>query len=149
MFDYNCIRIQNKWYQINEILNDYHNNDIITYLDKDPKWTESLCNLLIESILLGIDIGSFYGIDLIDPFPDKKVALKILDGYERLGCINAFYLNMFQLSELEILTELTGLYFKDLPIILQRKFTSHNLMVKSLTMTPNNIIDSIISRINT
>lgn len=73
-------------------------------------WNLDLRSALIESILLSIPVGVVY---LFEP-QDYRLPIEIVDGSQRIRSIISFLDNEFALQGLELLTELNGLYMRDI-----------------------------------
>lgn len=84
-------------------------------------WPSKLASQLIESIILNIPIPPIY------LSQDTEGELDVIDGQQRVYSIFRFLENQFKLSNLEILSELNGLRFFELPKRLQIKLLSYYL----------------------
>lgn len=71
-------------------------------------WGTERSSQLIESIIMNVPIPPLY-------FAEENNKWLVLDGLQRLNSIKAFFENEFALKNLEIITELEGLKYKDLP----------------------------------
>ncbi|MBQ4861035.1 DUF262 domain-containing protein [Pseudoalteromonas sp. MMG013] len=84
-------------------------------IDLDPDyqrnylWENKKASLLIESILLNIPIPVIYVAE------NNESQWNVIDGMQRLTSLNRFFKNEFKLSRLEVLSELNGLTFHNLP----------------------------------
>jgi Protein of unknown function DUF262 len=87
-------------------------------------WDVTLKSRLIESLLLNIPISH------VVVCGDKQQ--EIVDGAQRIKSIVDFYNNSFFLIELEVMTELETLTYKELPFQLRDRLDRHWLQVISL-----------------
>ncbi|EGQ7796434.1 DUF262 domain-containing protein [Vibrio parahaemolyticus] len=84
-------------------------------IDLDPDyqrnylWENKKASLLIESILLNIPIPVIYVAENDDS------QWNVIDGLQRLNSLYRFFKNEFKLSRLEVLSELNGLTYHNLP----------------------------------
>jgi len=84
-------------------------------IDLDPDyqrnylWDNKKASLLIESFLLNIPIPVIYVAENDDS------EWNVIDGLQRLTSLNRFFKNEFRLSRLDVLNELNGLTFHNLP----------------------------------
>lgn len=107
-------------------------------------WSLEAKSRLIESILVRFPIPAFY----FDCSNDEQWL--VIDGLQRLSTISQFYQNGFSLQKLEYLTELEGMYFKDLSLALQARIEETNITaLKILSGTPLRVKYSLFERINT
>jgi len=114
-------------------------------------WDINKMSRLIESILLKLPLPVFY-FDVSNP--DKWI---IVDGLQRLSAIKKFFGNEekckvknFKLKNLEFLTDLNGVTYKDLERPLQRTIDDTQLVTYQIEAeTPKKVRYSIFNRINT
>lgn len=84
-------------------------------IDLDPDyqrnylWDNKKASLLIESILLNIPIPVVYVAE------NEDSEWNVIDGLQRLTSLHRYFKNEFKLSRLEVLGELNGLTFHNLP----------------------------------
>ncbi|CAI2388390.1 MULTISPECIES: DUF262 domain-containing protein [Alteromonas] len=84
-------------------------------IDLDPDyqrnylWENKKASLLIESILLNIPIPVVYVAE------NEESQWNVIDGLQRLNSLYRFFKNEFKLSRLEVLSELNGLTYHNLP----------------------------------
>ncbi len=94
--------------------------DLVTMIDDgdidlDPDyqrnylWDNKKASLLIESILLNIPIPVIYVAE------NEESQWNVIDGLQRLNSLFRFFKNEFKLSKLEVLNELNGLTYHNLP----------------------------------
>ena len=107
-------------------------------------WTNKLASRLIESILLNVPIPPCY-LSQNDDFE-----LDVIDGQQRLFSIYRFMDNQFALSLLEVLKDINGSRFHELPHSLQRKLETHTLRLIAVTNESHPEIKfDVFQRLNT
>ena len=84
-------------------------------------WPDRLASRLIESILLNVPIPTCYLAQ------DEQFELDVIDGQQRIYSIYRFVQNQFKLIDLEVLTDLKGLTFFQLPTSQARKILTYTL----------------------
>jgi hypothetical protein len=72
-------------------------------------WKPDRCSQFIESIIMNVPIPPIYFAEEIDN------SWLVIDGLQRLMSIKKYYENEYKLTNLEIIEELKGFKFKDLP----------------------------------
>lgn len=72
-------------------------------------WKEDKCSRLIESIIMNVPIPPVYFAE------ESHNKWLVIDGLQRLSAIKTFFENDYALNGLEILKELSGLKYRDLP----------------------------------
>lgn len=129
--------------------------DLVTMIDDtdielDPDyqrnylWDNKKSSLLIESILLNIPIPVIYVSE------NTEAQWSVIDGLQRLNSIYRYFKNEFKLSGLEILTELNGDSFHNLPPKAKRLLSNGMLrVVVLLAETHPEIKYDIFMRLNT
>jgi hypothetical protein len=107
-------------------------------------WADKLASRLIESILLNVPIPPCY------LSQNKEFELDVIDGQQRIYSIYRFKQNQLKLSGLEVLIELNGVRFFELPKNLQRKLETYTLrcIVISNDSDPEIMFD-VFERLNT
>lgn len=90
-------------------------------------WPDRLASRLIESIILSVPIPPCF-LSQNDEFE-----LDVIDGQQRLFSIYRYLENQFALSDLEVLTELNGKQFFQLPPKTQRQLRTHTLRLVVIT----------------
>lgn len=107
-------------------------------------WSDSLASRLIESILLNVPVPPCY------LSQNDEYELDVIDGQQRLFSIFRFLENQFKLKELEILSELDGSRFFELPARLQRQLRTHTLRCVVITNESHPEIKfDVFERLNT
>ena len=100
-----------------------HNGDFeIPSYQREDTWEDERKSRFVESLLMGLPIPFLF-------FWEKPETgkLEIVDGSQRLRTIHQFVLGGFVLGELEVLTELEGMRFADLPESRQRKIKNRSI----------------------
>ena len=97
---------------------------------------------LVESILLDIPIPSIYLSE------EDDGSYSTVDGQQRITSLVRFTKNDFSLTKLEILTDLNGLKFKNLPKVYQRKFKTSTLQAICITKESKDCKYEIFARLN-
>jgi hypothetical protein len=107
-------------------------------------WNKERQSKFIESVLLGLPIPFMFMADTADG------RLEIVDGAQRLNTLVSFMSDKLRLNALEVLGELDGCNYSNLPPAQQRKFKNRTLrmIVLSDKTTPASKF-SIFERINT
>ncbi|MCR6663297.1 MAG: DUF262 domain-containing protein [Luteimonas sp.] len=107
-------------------------------------WTNILSSRLIESIALNVPIPPCY------LSQNEDFELDVIDGQQRLFSIHRFLENQFALSGLEVLTELNGLRFHEIPAKMQRQIKTHTLRCVLITNESHPEIKfDVFERLNT
>lgn len=107
-------------------------------------WSNLLASRLMESILLNVPIPPCY------LSQNEDFELDVIDGQQRLFSIHRFHSNQFRLSGLEVLKELNGLRFHEIPPNLQRKLKTHTLRCILITNESHPEIKfDVFERLNT
>lgn len=107
-------------------------------------WTNVLASRLIESILLNVPIPPCY------LSQNEEFELDVIDGQQRLFSIYRFLENQFPLTGLEVLKDLNGLRFHQIPPKLQRQLATHSLRCVLITNESHPEIKfDVFERLNT
>ena len=107
-------------------------------------WPNRLASRLIESIVLNVPIPPCY------LSQNEEFELDVIDGQQRLFSIHRFLNNQFKLSSLEVLIDLNGKRFFELPRKLQLKIRTHALRCVVITNDSNPEIKfDVFERLNT
>lgn len=111
-------------------------------------WNKKQKSRLIESILLGLPLPSFF----FSENPDEP-RLSIIDGLQRLCAIKDFVLEMHNplvLKGLQFLTDFEGMTYADLKRPEQRRIDAMKITINVLRRTtPDNVKYIIFQRVNT
>ena len=95
---------------------------VIPPYQRDDTWEPARKSRFIESLLMGLPIPFLFFWE--SPATGK---LEIVDGSQRLRTIDQFVLGDLRLGELDTLSELEGLQFRDLPESRQRKVKNRSI----------------------
>lgn len=107
-------------------------------------WTNILASRLIESILLNVPIPPCY------LSQNEAFELDVIDGQQRLYSIYRFLENQLSLTGLEVLKEINGLRYHQLPSKLQRQLKTHTLRLVAVTNESHAEIKfDVFQRLNT
>jgi len=107
-------------------------------------WANNLASRLIESILLNVPIPPCF------LSQNQDYELDVIDGQQRLFSIFRYLDNQFKLSGLEVLNDLNGLRFHELPTKLQRQLKTHTLRCVVITNESHPEIKfDVFQRLNT
>jgi len=107
-------------------------------------WSDKLASRLIESILLNVPIPPVY------LSQNQDFELDVIDGQQRIYSIYRYIENQFNLIGLEVLSELNGLRFFELPSQLRRKVETYVLRCVIITNDSHpEIRFDVFERLNT
>lgn len=107
-------------------------------------WTDTLASRLIESILLNVPIPPCY------LSQNEDFELDVIDGQQRLFSIYRFVGNQFALKGLEVLKDLNGCRFHEMPPRAQRQVRTHTLRLVAVTNESHPEIKfDVFERLNT
>ena len=140
------IRISQRVYSIYQIEHMIYEKKLILTpeFQRNLVWDIGRMSLLIESIMLGIPIASFYFQE--DYAGDKLV----IDGLQRLSTIHAFMSNDFRLKGLQYLKEYDGCYYSDLPKKYVSRIEDSQLVAYVLDSSCHELIKfDVFRRVNT
>jgi hypothetical protein len=117
------------------------------------RWPPEVSSRLIESLLLNIPIPTIYisqDVDVDDESNDGIARFTVIDGQQRLTAINSFMKNELRLEGLEILDEINGLLYNQLPPFLTRRLEERTIKCLRIdsTIDPQVKFD-IFERLNT
>jgi len=138
-YDYDTVE-----YPVSVIVSQYEEGEIyIPDYQREFVWSKKRQAKFIESVILGIPIPYLF-------IADTEGKSEVVDGSQRIRSLHAFLSNKLQLIELEKLTELNYFFFKDLPIIRQRRVKKKSLKMITLSekIDPQARFD-LFERINT
>lgn len=117
------------------------------------RWPAEISSRLIESLLLNIPIPTIYisqDIDVDDEDDQDVARFTVIDGQQRLTAIYGFMKGDIKLEGLEILSEINGLTYKELPPFLMRRLEERTIKCLRIdsTIDPQVKYD-IFERLNT
>ncbi|MFD1469462.1 DUF262 domain-containing protein [Hymenobacter caeli] len=107
-------------------------NQNIIKLDPDyqrrHRWTAGTSSKLIESLILNIPIPIVYlSYDIDVDANEEGARYSVIDGQQRLTAIANFFDNKFALEGLDILDDLDGCFYRDLPPFLLRRLEDRTI----------------------
>ena len=106
-------------------------------------WDEAHKCELVESVLLGVPLPSFYFIK------DKYDRIIIIDGWRRLNALFEFMDNKYMLGKLKFYSQLNGKMFDQLEPRLQKRIEEFKIEAHIiLPGTPESVIFEVFSRVN-
>ena len=113
-------------------------------------WSLRKKSRLIESILLGLPLPSFYFSEYVES-ETKTIKYQVIDGQQRLCAIREFFLlKTMHLQELQFLKKYENCGWDDLGIVEQMNFKSLKITINTLRKsTPANVKYVIFQRVNT
>ena len=95
------------------------------------RWEDDASSKLIESLILNIPIPYVYislDVDVDEEIDeDEQYRYSVIDGQQRLTAIYNYLKNKYPLTDLEVLDNLNGAYYKDLPPFLVRRLEERTL----------------------
>lgn len=107
-------------------------------------WKDDFASKLIESILLNIPIPPCY------LSQNEEFELDVIDGQQRLFSVYRFVTNQFALTSLDVLTELNGKRFFEIPSRSQRQIKTHSLRCVLITNESHPEVKfNVFERLNT
>ena len=136
---------------VTSLLNQISDNTVnLRHISDRPKfqrryvWSDKLASRLIESILLNVPIPPCYFAQ------DRDYKLDVIDGQQRIYSIYRFVENQFKLRDLEMLTDLNGKAFFELPASSSRKLLTYTLRCIIITNDSDpDIRFEVFERLNT
>lgn len=119
-------------------------NDLMTNPDyqRNYVYDEKRASLLVESILIGIPIPIIYLCE------EEEGIFSVIDGQQRIMSFTRYLKNEFALTGLTKLSDLNGLYFKDLSKSIQRRLRAKSLKAICLDCDSQDLKYDIFSRLN-
>lgn len=122
----------------------FDDGDIVPQPDyqRDYVYDEIKASKLVESALMGIPIPTIYLCEEVDG------VYSIIDGQQRMTSFVRFLKNEYKLRKLEELSNLNGLFFKDLDKATQRNLKSVSLNTIILTKESEALKYEIFARLN-
>lgn len=138
------IHTEQKDITLAQLKEDVDANDIITNPDYQRKYVydDIRASRLIESILLGIPIPVIYLCE------EEDGTLSVIDGQQRIVSFVRYLKNEFSLNKLTKLTDINGLYYRDLEKRIQRLLKSKTLKAITINKDSKELKYEIFSRLN-
>lgn len=119
---------------------------------RDFVWDERKQSRLIESILIGLPVPYIFIAD-VDENEESHIdtggRTEIVDGSQRIRTLDAFINGGLILQELELLSELNGFTYNDLPKQRQRRFNRSPIRIIELGTCTESTRRDLFERINT
>jgi hypothetical protein len=114
------------------------------------RWSNGTSSRLIESLILNIPIPIIYlSYDIDVDTNEIGARYSVIDGQQRLTAINKFFNNGFALESLDILQDLEGCYYKDLPPFLLRRLEERTIKCLRIDSTVDDQVKyDIFERLN-
>lgn len=98
---------------------------------RNHRWENDYSSRLIESLILNIPVPLIYisqDVDVDVEVDEEEVSrYSVIDGQQRLTAIYRFFKNNYALEGLEVLSDLNGSYYKDLPPFLTRRLEERTI----------------------
>ncbi|MBT1710751.1 DUF262 domain-containing protein [Fulvivirgaceae bacterium PWU5] len=92
------------------------------------RWDESTSSRLMESLILNIPIPIIYlSYDIDVDTNEEGARYSVIDGQQRLTAILQFFEGTYALQNLDILDDLEGCFYKDLPPFLLRRLEERTI----------------------
>jgi uncharacterized protein with ParB-like and HNH nuclease domain len=116
------------------------------------RWDVSTSSKLIESLILNIPIPLIYlsqDVDVDAEINDEEARYSVIDGQQRLTAIVKFMENKFALSGLDVLKELDGKEYNELPPFLIRRLEERTIKCLRIDSTVDEQVKyDIFERLN-
>ncbi|XZJ13863.1 DUF262 domain-containing protein [Clostridium perfringens] len=119
---------------------------------RNHRWKESTSSKLIESLILNIPIPVIYlseDVDVDDDVDDDIARYSVIDGQQRLTAITDYMSNKFALTDLDVLSDLNGSFYNDLPPFLIRRLEERTIKCLRIDSTVDSQVKyDIFERLN-
>ncbi len=105
---------------------------------RNHRWKNDTSSRLIESLILNIPIPIIYisqDIDVDEDVEEGFARYSVIDGQQRLTAIYNYLSNGYPLEGLDILKELNGTYYRDLPPFLIRRLEERHIKCMRIDST--------------
>ena len=116
------------------------------------RWSDEYSSRLIESLILNIPVPLIYisqDVDVDTEVEDGVARYSVIDGQQRLTAIFNFITNQLQLEGLEVLGELNGLKYNQLPPFLIRRLEERTIRCLRIDSTIDSQVKyDIFERLN-
>jgi hypothetical protein len=97
---------------------------------RNHRWGDDTSSKLIESLILNIPIPLIYisqDVDVDEEVDEDIARYSVIDGQQRLTAIFKYFKNTYPLTGIEVLKELNGSFYKDLPPFLIRRLEERTI----------------------
>ena len=116
------------------------------------RWSEEASSKLIESLILNIPIPFIYisqDIDVDEELEDGVARYSVIDGQQRLTAIHGFFKNKYALTDLDVLSNLNGCKYHQLPPFLIRRLEERSIRCLRIDSTVDQQVKyDIFERLN-
>ncbi len=116
------------------------------------RWSDEVSSGLIESLILNIPIPLIYisqDVDVDEEISSESARYSVIDGQQRLTAISRFLQNEFALVALDVLGDLNGAFYKDLPPFLIRRLEERTIRCLRIDSTVDQQVKyDIFERLN-
>lgn len=116
------------------------------------RWSVEASSKLIESLILNIPIPFIYlsqDIDVDEELDDGVARYSVIDGQQRLTAIHGFFKNNFALTDLDVLVNLNGCKYNQLPPFLIRRLEERSIRCLRIDSTVDQQVKyDIFERLN-
>jgi hypothetical protein len=133
----------------NEGVDTDENELFVPDYQRDFVWSEKSKSRLIESLIIGLPIPHIFIADVESGDPDLDGRIEIVDGSQRVRTLHAFLSNQLTLTELQLIPQLNGFTFSDLPTSRQRRFKRISIRIIELSNCTEATRRDLFERINT
>jgi uncharacterized protein with ParB-like and HNH nuclease domain len=119
---------------------------------RNHRWSDEYSSRLIESLVLNIPIPIIYisqDVDVDDEVEEEAARYSVIDGQQRLTAIYNYFEGKYNLKGLEVLSELNGASYKDLPPFLTRRLEERTIRCLRIDSTVDTQVKfDIFERLN-
>lgn len=116
---------------------------------RDFVWPIKNQSRLIESLIIGLPIPHIFVADVESEDPDLDGRIEIVDGSQRIRTLHAFLTDKLTLDNLQLIPQLNGFKFSDLPTSRQRRFSRISVRIIELSNCTEATRRDLFERINT
>jgi hypothetical protein len=116
---------------------------------RDFVWTKKSQSRLIESLLIGLPIPHIFIADVASEDPELDGRVEIVDGSQRVRTLHAFLTDELVLEGLQLIPQLNGFKYSDLPTSRQRRFCRVSVRIIELSNCTEDTRRDLFERINT
>lgn len=116
---------------------------------RDFVWSKKNQSRLIESLMIGLPIPHVFIADVTSDDPDIDGRVEVVDGSQRVRTLHAFLTGDLELEGLQLIPQLNGFCFSDLPPSRQRRFNRISIRIIELSNCTEATRRDLFERINT